>query len=97
MKNNAFNSIKDAYQLVKGAKIKSIKYEEVFELGAYDSNKRGYTVYPFEDGVKFNDFSVIVSEKELMKHYLIEGVNVNMPVTQTVQITSSLTSLGLAS
>ncbi|MBS7563146.1 hypothetical protein KHS38_01900 [Mucilaginibacter sp. Bleaf8] len=97
MKNNLFAPIKDAYQLVQGAKIKSIKYEEVFELGSYDPNKRGYTVYPFENGVKFTDFSIIVSEKELKNHYVIEGVNVNIPIVQAAQATDSLSSLGMAS
>ena len=97
MKNNEFAPIKDAYQLVQGAKIKGIKHEEVFEMGGYDPNKRGYTIYPFEDGVKFNDFSVIVSEKELMAHYVIERVNVNMPIMQTAQDSSRLTQLGMAS
>lgn len=97
MKNNQFAPIKDAYQLVQGAKIKGIKHEEIFELGNYDPNKRGYTVYPYEDGVKFDDFSVIVSEKELKTHYVIEGVNVNMPIIDAVQVPSALTNLGLAS
>jgi hypothetical protein len=97
MKNNEFAPIKDAYQLVQGAKIKGIKHEEVFEMGVYDPDKRGYTIYPFEDGVKFNDFSVIVSEKELMTHYVIEGLNVNMPVMQAAQEPSRLTQLGMAS
>jgi hypothetical protein len=97
MKNNEFAPIKDAYQLVQGAKIKGIKHEEVFEMGSYDPDKRGYTIYPYEDGVKFNDFSVIVSEKELMTHYVIEGLNVNMPVMQAAQEPSRLTQLGLAS
>ena len=97
MKNNEFAPIKDAYQLVQGAKIKGIKHEEVFEMGGYDPNKRGYTIYPFEDGVKFNDFSVIVSEKELMTHYVIEGVNVNIPVIEAAQEPSRLTQLGMAS
>jgi hypothetical protein len=97
MKNNEFAPIKDAYQLVQGAKIKGIKHEEIFEMGNYDPDKRGYTIYPYEDGVKFNDFSVIVSEKELMTHYVIEGLNVNMPVMQAVQESSRLTQLGMAS
>lgn len=97
MKNNQFAPIKDAYQLVQGAKIKGIKHEEVFELGGYDPNKRGYTVYPYEDGVKFNDFSVIVSEKELMTHYVIEGVNVNMPIIEAAQNSHRLSDLGMAS
>ena len=74
MKNNTFQTISDAYQLVSGAKIKGKNYDEIFELGAYDGNKRGYTLYAFEDGVKFTDFSVIISEKELMNNYLIEKV-----------------------
>ncbi|WP_345951777.1 hypothetical protein ABDD95_10145 [Mucilaginibacter sp. PAMB04274] len=97
MKNNQFAPIKDAYQLVQGAKIKGIKHEEVFELGSYDPNKRGYTIYPYEDGVKFNDFSVIVSEKELKSHYVIQDVNVNMPLITSTQTTVPLTDLGLAS
>ena len=76
MKNHTFENIFDAYQLVSGAKIKSKNYDEVFELGAYDGNKRGYTLYAFEDGVKFEDFSVVISEKELMNNYLIEKAKV---------------------
>lgn len=72
MKNTAFENIFDAYQLVSGAKIKAKKYDEVYELGEYDGNKRGYTLYAFEDGVRFEDFSVIISENELMNNYLIE-------------------------
>jgi len=72
MKNITFNDIKDAYQLVQGAKIKGKTQEEVFELGEYDTNKRGYIVYPFEDGVIFTDFSMIITEKELMTNYTIE-------------------------
>lgn len=98
MKNNQFAPIKDAYQLVQGAKIKGIKHEEVFELGSYDPNKRGYTIYPYEDGVKFNDFSVIVSEKELKAHYVIQDLNVNMPIINATQASAPLlTDLGLAS
>ncbi len=97
MKNNQFAPIKDAYQLVQGAKIKGIRHEEIFELGSYDPNKRGYTVYPYEDGVKFDDFSIIVSEKELKNHYVIEAVNVNMPIIEQAAVTSSFTRLGLAS
>ena len=74
MKNNNFEYITDAYQLVEGAKIKGKKQEEIFELGSYDPDKRGYTVYPFEEGVKFDDFSVLMSEKELMTNYLIENI-----------------------
>jgi beta-N-acetylglucosaminidase len=97
MRNIQFAPIKDAYQLVQGAKIKGIKYDEIFELGAYDPNKRGYTIYPYEDGVKFNDFSIIVNEKELKTHYLIEDINVNQPVVAATQPVSPFTDLGMAS
>jgi len=73
MKNNNFENITDAYQLVCGARIKGKKQEEIFELGAYDADKRGYTVYPCEEGVKFTDFSVVIAEKELKNNYLIES------------------------
>lgn len=76
MKNN-FEHITDAYQLVEGAKIKGKKQDEIFELGNYDPMKRGYIVYPYEEGIKFDDFSVLMSEKELMTNYLIENVKVS--------------------
>ncbi|GAA4333633.1 hypothetical protein GCM10023149_40520 [Mucilaginibacter gynuensis] len=76
MKTNNFETIYDAYQLVNGAKIKGKKQDEIFELGHYDANKRGYTVYPYEEGVRYKDFSVLVSEKELKNNYLIEVVKV---------------------
>lgn len=76
MRNN-FEQITDAYQLVEGAKIKGKKQDEIFELGSYDPMKRGYVVYPYEEGVKFDDFSVLMSEKELMTNYLIENIKVN--------------------
>ncbi|MDT3401585.1 hypothetical protein [Mucilaginibacter terrae] len=97
MKNNQFAPIKDAYQLVQGAKVKGTKHEEIFELGTYDPNKRGYTIYPFEDGVKFNDFSIIVSEKELKTYYVIEDVNVNIPLIEASQQAMPLSDLGMAS
>ncbi|WP_022829697.1 hypothetical protein [Mucilaginibacter oryzae] len=74
MKNNNFESIFDAYQLVSGAKIKGKNHDEIFELGAYDALKRGYVLYPLEQGVKFDDFSVMISEKELKNNFLIEAV-----------------------
>ena len=77
MKNNNFEQITDAYQLVEGAKIKGRKQDEIFELGSYDPNKRGYTVYPFEEGIKYNDFCVLMSEKELMNNYLIENMKMS--------------------
>ena len=73
MKNTNFEQILDAYQLVSGAKIKGKKQDEIFELGIYDALKRGYTLYPLEHGVKYDDFSVIISEKELKTNFLIEG------------------------
>lgn len=76
MRNN-FEQITDAYQLVEGAKIKGKKQDEIFELGSYDPMKRGYVVYPYEEGIKFDDFSVLMSEKELMTNYLIENIKVN--------------------
>ena len=74
MKTNNFAPILDAYQLVSGAKIQGKKQDEIFELGIYDALKRGYTLYPLEHGVKYDDFSVIISEKELKNNFLIEGV-----------------------
>jgi len=84
MKNNTFEYITDAYQLVEGAKIKGKKQEEIFELGSYDPNKRGYTVYPYEEGVKFDDFSVMMSEKELMTNYLIENMKLSASIAAWV-------------
>ncbi|WP_183568812.1 hypothetical protein [Mucilaginibacter sp. SP1R1] len=80
MKNNNFEAIFDAYQLVSGAKIKGKKQDEIFELGIYDALKRGYTLYPLEHGVKYDDFSVIISEKELKTNFLIEGLKVNTAI-----------------
>jgi len=75
---NNFNDIKDAYQLVQGAKIKGKTQDELYELGAYDANKRGYVVFPFENGMIYNDFSMIIAEKELMTNYMIEPVKANL-------------------
>jgi hypothetical protein len=77
MKNITFENITDAYQLVIGAKIKGKNYDEIFELGVYDANKRGYILYAFEDGVRFDDFNVVISETELKHNYLIENVKVS--------------------
>ena len=79
MKNYNYQPISDAYQLVQGAKIKGKNQEEIFELGGYDANKRGYTLIPIDDGVKFEDFNVLISEGELMNNYLIENVKVMAP------------------
>ncbi|MBL4678091.1 MAG: hypothetical protein JKY70_18080 [Mucilaginibacter sp.] len=76
MKNTIFENIFDAYQLISGAKIKAKNQDEIFELGTYDGNKRGYTLYAFENGIKFEDFSVIISENELMNNYQIEKIKI---------------------
>jgi hypothetical protein len=72
MKNKNFEIISDAYQLAKGSIIKEKDQDELFELGEYDADKKGYTVSPFEDGVRFDDFNMVISESELMDNYLIE-------------------------
>ena len=78
MKNSTFESISDPYRLVSGARIKGKKHDEVFELGTYDALKHGYVLYPLEQGVKFDDFSVLISEKELKNNFLIETVKQNI-------------------
>jgi hypothetical protein len=70
MKN--FEIISDAYQLAEGSIIKEKDQEELFELGQYDADKKGYAVFPFEDGVRFDDFTMVISESELMDNYLVE-------------------------
>lgn len=72
MKNKNFETINDAYQLAEGSIIKEKEQDELFELGEYDADKKGYTVFPFEDGVRFDDFNMVISESELMDNYLIE-------------------------
>jgi hypothetical protein len=71
MKNN-FEPILDAYQLVEGSIIKEKDQDELFKVGAYDPDKKGYTVYPYSEGVEFDDFNLLVTESELMDNYLIE-------------------------
>jgi hypothetical protein len=80
MENNNFQNISDAYQLISGAKIKGKNQDEIFELGDYDANKRGYTVYPVDNGIRYDDFSVVVSEKELKNNFVIEIVKVNTAI-----------------
>ena len=63
----------DAYQLVEGAVIKGKDQDELFEVGSYDPEKKGYTVYPYQDGARFDDFNILVTEDELMDNYLIES------------------------
>jgi hypothetical protein len=72
MKNDNFEIISDAYQLAEGSIIKEKDQEELFELGEYDADKKGYIAFPFEDGVRFDDFSIVISESELMDNYLVE-------------------------
>jgi hypothetical protein len=73
MKNNHFETIFDAYQLVSGAKIKGKQQDEIFELGTYDALKRSYTLYPLDHGIRYDDFSVLVSERELKNNFMIEA------------------------
>ena len=73
MKNGNFETISDAYQLAEGSIIKEKDQEELFELGEYDADKKGYTVFPYEDGQRFEDFNLVVSESELMDNYLIKS------------------------
>jgi hypothetical protein len=80
MKNNNFQTIADSYQLVCGARIKGKTQEEFFELGDYDADKRGYTIYPVDNGVRYDDFSMVVSEKELKTNFLIEITKVNTAI-----------------
>jgi hypothetical protein len=72
MENN-FEPINDAYQLAEGVIIKGKGQEEQFELGNYDAEKKGYMAYPYENGARFNDFGVLITETELMDNYLIEN------------------------
>jgi len=80
MKNgNNFITINDAYQLVEGAKIRAKKYpEELFILSRYDADKRGYLIYPFDEGTQYNDFGVLVTENELREDYEIQDFDVNL-------------------
>ena len=73
MKNGNFETINDAYQLAEGSIIKEKDQEELFELGEYDADKKGYTVFPYEDGQRFDDFNLVISESELMDNYLIKS------------------------
>ena len=73
MKKENFEPINDAYQLEEGSIIKGKEQDELFELGSYDANKKGYAAYPYEDGVKFDDFTIVIPEGELMDNYLIES------------------------
>ncbi|WP_214070287.1 hypothetical protein [Mucilaginibacter sp. dw_454] len=78
MKNLNFQNIFDAYQLVGGAKIKGKQADELFELGEYDANKRGYTIYPIDNGIRYVDFAMVVAEKELKNNFVIEVIKQNI-------------------
>ena len=80
MKNNNFEAILDAYQLVAGAKIKGQQQDEIFELGVYDPLKRGYVVYPLDNGIRYDDFSLIISERELKTNFSIEAGRQNTAI-----------------
>ena len=90
MKNENFEIISDAYQLAEGSIIKEKDQEELFELGEYDADKKGYIVFPFEDGVRFDDFNMVISESELMDNYLIEKEKGGDDLTDDSLISDSL-------
>jgi len=73
MKDKNFEPILDAYQLTEGSIVKEKDQDEIFEIGVYDAEKKGYVVFPFEDGIRFEDFMMVISESELMDNYLIES------------------------
>jgi len=73
MRDKNFEPILDAYQLTEGSIVKEKDHDEIFEIGVYDAEKRGYTAFPFEDGIRFDDFTMVISESELMDNYLIES------------------------
>ncbi|MGN6637644.1 MAG: hypothetical protein ACTHJ8_01940 [Mucilaginibacter sp.] len=72
MENN-FEPIVDAYQLTEGSVVKGKEQEELFQLGEYDEEKKGYTAYPYDNGQRMEDFPVLITETELMDNYLIES------------------------
>jgi hypothetical protein len=90
MKNENFEAISDAYQLAEGSIIKEKDQEELFELGEYDADKKGYILFPFEEGVRFDDFSILVTESELMDNYLIEKEKDENDATDDPLISDSL-------
>lgn len=80
MKSNKFETIIDAYQLVEGAQIRAKQnIEEIFTLAKYQADKRGYMVYPLDNGVIYQDFGVLISESELMKDYEIGSIETVQP------------------
>ena len=80
MKSNKFETIIDAYQLVAGAQIRAKQNpEEIFTLSGYQADKRGYMVYPLDNGITYQDFGVLITESELMKDYEIRSVVMVQP------------------
>ena len=71
MKNN-FEAIDDAYELSEGSIVKGKEQDELFQLGEYDADKKGYTAFPYENGQRMDDFTVLITESELMDNYLVE-------------------------
>lgn len=75
MKSNKFETILDAYQLAEGAHIRAKQNpEEIFTLAEYKADKRGYMAYPIDNGIKYQDFGVLITETELMKDYEIGSI-----------------------
>lgn len=68
-----FAPIADAYQLTEGAIIKGRDQDELFQIGPYDPDKKAYDATPYQDGTSFSDFTVLITEDELMDNYLIES------------------------
>jgi hypothetical protein len=68
-----FQQIEDAYELSEGSIVKGKAQEELFQLGDYDADKKAYTAHPYENGERFGDFTVLISESELMDNYLVES------------------------
>jgi len=66
-----FEPILDAYELAEGSIVKGKDQDELFQLGAYDADKKGYDAYSYQDGVRFDDFMVVITESELMDNYLV--------------------------
>jgi hypothetical protein len=80
MKNNKFETITDAYQIVEGAQIRAKHNpEEIFTLAGYQADKRGYMAYPIDNGVMYQDFGVLITETELLKDYEIGTIEMVAP------------------
>lgn len=69
----SFQPIEDAYELSEGSIVKGKGQEELFQLGDYDTDSKAYTAYPYENGERFGDFTVLISENELMDNYLVQS------------------------